>query len=88
MGEIAFENACCDDATSRGFINRKMTYPGRRGCPDRWFFKEGWTPIVVEFKAPGGKLSPVQTREIRRLRHAGLDVHVVSTWKEWEALFK
>lgn len=86
MGEIAFEKACCDDATARGWINRKMAYPGRRGCPDRWFFKDG-DMVVVEFKAPDGALSPIQTREIRRLRHAGLTVHVVSTWREWERVW-
>lgn len=64
-------------AVNRGWLVRKMVYPGRRGCPDRWFFKGGRL-VIIEFKRPDdGKLSGNQSRERLRFRKAGFTVHVV-----------
>ena len=64
-------------ATNRGWLVRKMQYPGRRGCPDRWFFKGGRL-VIIEFKRPvSGRLSGNQSRERKRFAAAGFTVHVV-----------
>lgn len=64
-------------AVNRGWHVRKMQYPGRRGCPDRWFFKGGRL-VIIEFKRPGGRVSASQAKEIKRFAEQGFGVHVVS----------
>lgn len=64
-------------ATNRGWLVRKMIYPGRRGCPDRWFFKNGRL-VIMEMKRPDGTLSGNQKREIERFAAVGWTIHVVS----------
>lgn len=64
-------------AEARGWLVRKMQYPGRRGCPDRWFFKGGRL-VIIEFKRPRtGRLSGNQGRERDRYAAAGFTVHVI-----------
>ena len=65
-------------ATSRGWLVRKMQYPGRRGCPDRWFFKGGRL-VIIEFKREHrSERSGNQVREHQRFRDAGFSVHTIS----------
>jgi hypothetical protein len=65
-------------ATNRGWLVRKMQYPGRRGCPDRWFFRDGRL-VIIEFKRPGKHTAdPLQVREHERFAAAGWKVHVVN----------
>jgi len=63
-------------AERRGWLVRKMVYPGRRGCPDRWFFKNGRL-VIIEFKRKGGRLSGNQVRERERFHKAGFVVDVI-----------
>lgn len=64
-------------AVLRGWLVRKMVYPGRRGCPDRFFFKGGRL-VIMEMKRPvTGRLSGNQGRERERFAAAGFTVHVV-----------
>ena len=67
-----------------GGITRKFVSPGRTGVPDRIVLFCGRVEFV-EVKAPGGRLSAVQVREIARLRAHGTDVYVVSSREEVEA---
>ena len=81
MPDLELEAEIEDDvvifARNRGWLVRKMIYPGRRGCPDSWFFKGGRL-VIVEFKRPGeGKRSGNQRREHSRFSDAGFTVHVV-----------
>lgn len=65
-------------ATLRGWLVRKMIYPGRRGCPDRFFFKAGRL-VIIEFKRKvSGRLSGNQGRERTKYAAAGFTVHVVN----------
>ncbi|WOE76369.1 hypothetical protein [Alterisphingorhabdus coralli] len=64
-------------ATNRGWLVRKMVYPGRRGCPDRWFFKRGRL-VIIEFKRPGEPPTGNQEREHVRFFEQGFHVHVLS----------
>ncbi len=57
---------------------RKLAWIGRRGAPDRLVMLPGRF-LLIELKAPGGRLSRLQELEHRRLRAAGFEVAVV--WK-------
>lgn len=64
-------------AENQGWHVRKMQYPGRRGCPDRFFFRGG-SLVIIEFKRPGKKKAdPLQVREHLRYAEVGWKVHVI-----------
>lgn len=56
----------------------KFTSPQRRGVPDRLLIFPGGRHIYLELKAPGGKLTDNQSREIARLRNQGCKVYVLN----------
>lgn len=86
MLEIDVEKAVCRYAENAGWIVRKIVYPGRRGAPDRHFYKAGRL-VIIEFKRPqGGRLSGNQKREHERLAAAGFPVHLVNTIEQGKAL--
>lgn len=87
MAEIAHvQDPVTQYAREHGWKARRMQYIGRHGCPDSWFFKNGRV-IVVEFKDYGEEPKLHQAREIKRLRDAGLEVHVIDTYEAGCALF-
>jgi len=59
---------------------RKLSWIGRRGAPDRFIWWPGPIFAFVEVKAPGGRISTLQQREMDRLAEAGFNVAVV--WDE------
>tara|TARA_R110000765_G_scaffold48738_1_gene99417 strand:- start:803 stop:1090 length:288 start_codon:yes stop_codon:yes gene_type:complete len=61
-----------------GMLWRKIEFTGRRGCPDVFVAYDNKI-ILVELKSPTkkGKLSALQTRQIKQLRDAGVDVRVI-----------
>jgi len=76
--ESAIEDDVVAWAENRNWLVRKMQYPGRRGCPDRWFFKDGQL-VIIEFKRPGINVAdPLQAREHRRYNGAGWHVHLIN----------
>lgn len=90
--EANVEDAVVDYALSKGYFRRKIQWIGRRSAPDNIFSKMGVTPFFVEFKKPGrykkkDKADPAQDREIKRMRNAGLIVHVISNIEDGYALF-
>lgn len=86
MREIDVETAVCDYGEETGWHVRPITYRGRRGAPDRHFYKGGRL-IIIEFKHPqGGVLSGNQKREHKRLAAAGFPVHIVRTIEHGKAL--
>lgn len=76
--ESSIEDDVVAWAENRRWLVRKMTYPGRRGCPDRFFFKNGHV-VIIEFKRPGKtQADPVQVREHKRYDAAGFCVFVMN----------
>ena len=85
-------------AVTRGWLVRKVKWLGRRGAPDRIFLKKASEPCIlcqgnhralfVEFKRPGGKPTPLQEREIERLRASGAAVYGVDSKEAADELFK
>lgn len=58
-----------------GFI-RKVVYQGRKGSPDGWCFFPNGRLLMVECKAPGEPLEPLQVIELKLLRSLGF-------WVAW-----
>ena len=76
MLEKQIENKVCTYAKTLGFLAMKFTSPQRSAVPDRLFVHSG-VFFFIEFKAPGNKPTPAQTREHIRIRDAGGYVFVV-----------
>lgn len=86
MREIVIEENVVQFAESKGWLVRKVTYAGRRGAPDRWFFRGGKT-ITVEFKRRGQEPDGLQKREHEKLTRAGIPVYVIDSIDGGRALF-
>jgi len=77
MLESVIETKVCEFAEKQGWLRRKVVYPGRRGAPDSWFFRDGRL-VIIEFKrAVDGRMSKLQVRERQRLAEHGFTVHVI-----------
>lgn len=74
-------------AQRTGWRQRKMAFVGRRGCPDRWFFKNPGRVVIVEFKDKNGKLSFAQRKNINWFKNNGFEVHVVDSIEQGRELF-
>ncbi|API59605.1 hypothetical protein BSL82_10000 [Tardibacter chloracetimidivorans] len=79
MIEAAVEQHLVDRVKEVGGEVRKLSWPGRRGAPDRAVMLRQWGVILVELKRPGGKPEPHQVREHDRLRALGVPVEVLTT---------
>jgi len=88
--EKTVEDAAVDYAEKEfGCIVRKLTYPGRRGAPDRMFVFPNAVVMFLEFKRPkGGVRHPAQIREINRFKGAGVRAAFVSTLKQAKILIR
>ena len=87
MLEKDIEKAVCDYAAKTyDMLARKYTSPAHRSVPDRLFLGPGNLHFFIEFKKPGGTLTPGQEREIQRLRDRGHRVHVVDTVAEGQQM--
>ena len=76
--EAPIEDDVVAFAQNRGWLVRKMQYPGRRGCPDRFFWKSGKL-VIMELKRQSKKRAdPAQVREHERYAAAGWTVHIVN----------
>lgn len=62
----------------------KWVSPGNCGVPDRIVVFPDRPPVFVELKAENGKLSVLQTAQLRRLQDMGQDVRVLRGIQEVE----
>jgi len=67
-------------AKKNGWLSYKWVSPSNAGVPDRLFFKDGRV-VIIEFKAPGKKPTPLQSRVIATLRLEGLEVYVIDDYE-------
>ena len=63
----------------QGGIAFKFKSPGNAGVPDRLIVMPGNRIYFVELKRPGGETSPLQNRQISRLKDLGCRVLVVDS---------
>lgn len=77
MAEIPHvQNPVIDHGKANGWFVRRTQWIGRVGCPDAVFAKAGVT-IWIEFKDDRKSANPLQAREHKRMRDAGMNVHVI-----------
>lgn len=62
-----------------GGVAFKFTSPRNSGVPDRLIVMPGNRIYFVELKRPGGRTSPLQNRQISRLKDLGCRVLVVDS---------
>lgn len=78
--EAPIEGTVCDIAKANGWLVRKLSWPGRRGAPDRLFAKVfpcgKIRHVLIEFKRPGAPPMKRQNSEHVELVSAGFAVHV------------
>lgn len=84
--ESQIQSAVVAFARDHGWLVRRLEYTGRVGAPDIIAFRDGVTKLV-EFKRPGGKLSPGQVAEHKLLTAHGIYVPVIDNLKDGYALF-
>ena len=86
MKESEIEKYFRSEVIKRGGFTRKYTSPGHHGVPDRIMFLNGVVQFV-ELKKPGGELSPMQIREIKRMHAQGAVVMVLNSKEEIDEFF-
>lgn len=81
----------------KGCLVRKISYEGRRGCPDQlvlvpdnlWCHCSGTNVIFIEYKKDENtEPEPHQLREHERMRAVGADVRVIGSKAEVDKLIK
>ena len=81
--EAKIEDYLSEQVHDQGGFTRKVVYQGRTGSPDRWCFFPRGRLLIVETKAPDGKVPrPDQIQEMKMLRSLGHYVAWVQTREE------
>ena len=78
MLEKHIEQKVCDYARTKNVLAYKFTSPSHMGVCDRIFICDGWV-FWIEFKAPGKKPTPLQSRHHLLLASYGQHVYVVDS---------
>jgi len=86
MLERDIEKGVSNYAKVFGWITFKFVSPNNRGVPDRVFIKAGRV-VFIEFKRVTGKLTPLQTIQIRKMRDSGAEVYVCYSLCDGKLLF-
>jgi len=76
MRESNVEGPVVFRAERAGFYVRKVYWVGRAGAPDRLFARKDRGQVYIEFKRPGGAPDSHQVREHKKMRAAGIEVHI------------
>ena len=97
-GEVQAYGA--EQLKKHGCLVRKISYEGRRGCPDQLvlvpafldkeadFYHDSRTIFIEYKKAENIDPEPHQLREHERMRAAGADVQVISSKEQVDALIQ
>lgn len=77
--EAKLEHAVVNYAKKKGVLTYKWASPSHRGVPDRIFIFPTGIVLFIEFKAPTGRLSPLQKITIDKMVEQGALVAVVNS---------
>lgn len=77
--ESTIEAYLRDRVKAQGGIAYKWVSPGNVGVPDRLIVFPGGTVYFRELKAPGKKPTPLQVRQLEKLKALGFDVGVIDS---------
>jgi hypothetical protein len=86
MRESTIEKAVNKHAKGLGWLYYKFTSPSNRGVPDMLYIKDA-TILLIEFKAPGKKLRPLQAEVIKKMRNHGATIYVVDSIEQGKGIF-
>lgn len=78
--EAMVEKTAREYLLSQGGALLKFTSPGYAGVPDRIASHPACGPFLMEFKAPGKKLTPQQVNTCKQLAQAGFRVYAGAAW--------
>lgn len=79
MREKEIEKYLREEIKKLGGIAYKFTSPGNSGVPDRLVLLPWSVMAFVELKAPGGKTTAIQDRQISRIQKLDFDVYVIDS---------
>ena len=79
MREKEIEKYLREEIKKLGGIAYKFTSPGNSGVPDRLVLLPCGIMAFVELKAPGGKTTAIQDRQIARIQKLDFDVYIVNS---------
>ncbi len=88
MSEKNIEQYLREQVKASGGIAFKFVSPGNNGVPDRIVILPGNRIMFAELKAPGGKPTPIQLVQHRRLRAFGCDVRVIDSKEQVDELLQ
>ena len=88
MRESTVEAYLRDRVKAQGGIAYKWVSPGNVGVPDRLIVFPGGTVYFRELKAPGKKPTPLQMRQLEKLKALGFDVGVIDSKEGVDAFMK
>jgi hypothetical protein len=71
ISESAIEKKVVAHCKTRGLLTYKFSSPAHRGVPDR-IIMGGCKVLFLELKRPGQKPTPLQERELSRIRNEGV----------------
>ena len=74
MTESTIEKALVAHCKARGLLTYKFSSPAHRGVPDR-VIMGGGKLMFIELKRPGKEPTPLQQRELQRIREAGVHAY-------------
>ncbi len=84
--ESTLERRCVKAAKAAGGELIKLLPWALRGLPDRLLVMPGGRHVWVEFKAPEGRLTPLQRYWYTRLENLGCTYQVIDTFEDFERL--
>jgi len=79
MLEKVIEERLRDGVKRLGGVAYKFVSPGNDGVPDRLVCLPGGRIAFIELKAPGKKPTPLQIRQMERLRGLGFMAFVIDS---------
>ncbi|WP_410512066.1 VRR-NUC domain-containing protein [Paenibacillus sp. BR2-3] len=88
MREREIEEYLRKQVKAVGGIAYKWTSPGNAGVPDRIVVLPGGHVYFTELKAPGGKPTPLQLLQHRKLSTLGCEVKVISSKEQVDAFIQ
>ena len=86
--EATVEAYLRDRVKAQGGVAYKFVSPGTGGVPDRLIVFPGGTVYFRELKAPGKKPTPLQVRQLDKLKALGFDVGVIDSKEGVDAFIK
>ncbi len=84
--ERKLESACRRRAIQSGGLLVKWVSPGWAGVPDRLLLMPGGRMTMIEFKAPGRRLTPLQQVRHAMLGKLGFHPKVIDNVDDFEKL--